>query len=215
MGLSTTYLVTTKNLEAFLNAVTTAQAPERFTTKFLQQLEFSSSNDRLFIGVIKALGLIDEDGVPKQRYFEFLDQTQSRRIMAQGIKEAYEDLFRINIQANTLSAEEVKNKLKTLTRGEKSDNVLNLMANTFRALCDWAEWDKPEKPAEKPTPVNVVPTKEVGPEKKESGQEGHTDGIVKLKTMGLHYNIQIHLPETRDSAVYDAIFKSLKDHLLH
>ena len=28
-----------------------------------------------------------------------------------------------------------------------------------------------------------------------------------------HYNIQIHLPESRDQAVYDAIFKSLKKHL--
>lgn len=33
-------------------------------------------------------------------------------------------------------------------------------------------------------------------------------------TPSLHYNIQIHLPETRDAAVYDAIFKSLKEHLM-
>ena len=32
--------------------------------------------------------------------------------------------------------------------------------------------------------------------------------------MGLHYNIQIDLPATRDSAIYDAIFKSLKEHIL-
>jgi hypothetical protein len=33
-------------------------------------------------------------------------------------------------------------------------------------------------------------------------------------TVGLHYNIQIHLPATKDLEVYNAIFKSLKDHLL-
>lgn len=32
--------------------------------------------------------------------------------------------------------------------------------------------------------------------------------------MNLHYNIQIHLPETTNMAVYDAIFQSLKKHLM-
>jgi hypothetical protein len=30
----------------------------------------------------------------------------------------------------------------------------------------------------------------------------------------LHYNIQIHLPATKDIEVFNAIFKSLKEHLL-
>jgi hypothetical protein len=30
---------------------------------------------------------------------------------------------------------------------------------------------------------------------------------------GLHYNIQIHLPATKDIEVFNAIFKSLKEHL--
>jgi hypothetical protein len=38
--------------------------------------------------------------------------------------------------------------------------------------------------------------------------------INKKITTEMHYNIQIHLPETRDITVYDAIFKSLKQHLL-
>ena len=58
MSLPTSYLITTKNLEAFFNAVINAQAPERFTTKFLESLEFKSTNDRLLIGVLKALNLI-------------------------------------------------------------------------------------------------------------------------------------------------------------
>jgi len=45
------YLVTTKNLDAFFNALTNAQAPAKFTQKFLEQLEFKSTNDRLYIGL--------------------------------------------------------------------------------------------------------------------------------------------------------------------
>jgi hypothetical protein len=36
----------------------------------------------------------------------------------------------------------------------------------------------------------------------------------KTSGVGLHYNIQIHLPATKDLEVYNAKFKSLKDHLI-
>ena len=206
MSLTNTYLVTTRNLEAFLNALQTAQAPERFTNKFLQDLEFSSSNDRLFLGLLKGLGFIDESGAPQQRYFDFLDQTQAKQVLAQAIREAYDDLFRINKDAQTLSEEEVKNKLKTLTRGEKSDKVVGLMAKTFKALCDYADWSKPSKAPPAPeSKQEIVAPKEMTKPPVERPQP---------RAMGLHYDIQIHLPATRDSAVYDAIFRSLKDHLL-
>jgi hypothetical protein len=39
-------------------------------------------------------------------------------------------------------------------------------------------------------------------------QRVHGDGV-----SGLHYNIQIHLPATKDVEVYNSIFKSLKEHL--
>src|SRR5713101_248490 len=124
MALTTSYLVTTKNLEAFFNAIRGAKAPEHFTNKFLTQLDFSSSNDRLFISVLKGLGFLDDSGAPTQRYYAFLDQGESGKILAEAIREAYGDLFQINIKANQLNVDEVKNKLKTLTLGQKSENVV-------------------------------------------------------------------------------------------
>lgn len=88
MALTTSYLTSVKNLDSILNSIISAKAPERFTTRFLEDLGFKSSNDRLYIGMFKALGLLDENGVPTQRYFQFLDQTRSRRIIAEGIQEA-------------------------------------------------------------------------------------------------------------------------------
>jgi hypothetical protein len=214
VALTTAYLVTPKNLEAFLNAVKTAQAPERMTTKFLTDLDFTSSNDRLFIGVFKALGFITESGEPTNRYFEFLDQSQSGRVLAQGIREAYDDLFRVNKEAYKLDENDVKNKLKTLTRGEKSENVVGLMAKTFVALSALADWSKAETPVEQVATAHEASGNAAG----RPGSAPITAGVARsdtrLTAMGLHYNIQIHLPASRDSAVYDAIFKSLKDHLL-
>jgi hypothetical protein len=206
------YLVTTKNLNDFFNAIITARAPERFSHTFLQQLEFTSSNDRLFVGILKGLGFLDESSTPRQRYYDFLDQTQSGIVLAEAIREAYSDLFALNKHAHTMNVDEVKNKFRSLTQGQKSDNVISLMANTFKALCDYANWDttvetkKVEKKEQKD--VNQSTANEIN--------KASTEPTQKDKSISptLHYNIQIHLPESRDPAVFDAIFRSLKEHLL-
>jgi hypothetical protein len=218
MSLSTAYLVTTKNLEAFLNAIKTAKAPERVNNKFLTNLEFTTTNDRLFIGLLKALGFVDDSGVPTKRYFDFLDQTRSGIILAEAIREAYSDLFAINTKAQELSLEEVKNKLRTLTQGQNSDNVLGLMAKTFKALTDLGDWNAPvgtgasSTPSPAPVAETEHPAKEHEPAAKQVQEE--RDGKSRLQFRELHYNIQIVLPESRDIAVYDAIFESLRRHLL-
>ncbi len=60
MALSNAYLMTSKNLEGIFAAIRNAQAPEKFTIKFLESLGFTATNDRLIIGVLKALGFLDE-----------------------------------------------------------------------------------------------------------------------------------------------------------
>ena len=224
MSLPEQYLVTAKNIEAFFNSIINAQPPKKFTQKFLEQLEFKSVNDRLMIGVLKALGFVDSEGIPQDKYFEFIDQTQSKTVLADAIKDAYSDLFAINKNANTLTENEVKNKFKTLLQGSKSDNVVNLMAKTFRALCDYADFSEAEAKNESLAKSNSEQRSnnfsQANDYKQNNDYNQNTDKenriIQELKAIQtqMHYNIQIHLPETRDMAVYEAIFKALKEHLL-
>jgi len=199
-------MTTTKNIEGILNAIKTAQAPEKFTTRFLASLEYKSAADRLIIGVLKGLKFIDEASAPTESYFRFLDQSESGRVLAEGIREAYDDLFRVNIKANELSLADVKNKFRTLTQGQKSDTVLDDMAQTFVALCALADWTTPPASAIQAT-VEEKPQDSVTP-------AIATAQVQSLPVGQLCYNIQIILPATRDTAVYDALFKSLKEHLL-
>lgn len=210
MALTNAYLVTTRNLESFLNALQSAKAPERFTNKFLSQLDFTSSNDRLFIGLLKGLGFIDESGTPTQRYYLYLDQTQAGRVLSDALREAYEDLFAVNLKAQEMSVEDVKNKLRTLTLGQKSDKVVGMMANTFKALSDLADWDAPPATptaVSQPLPTEALPVVPLADPKPVS------DGVSPTaKPFELHYDIQIHLPESRDPAVFDAVFQALRRH---
>jgi hypothetical protein len=215
MALISAYLTTTKNLEAILEAIRNAQAPEKFASRFLVELGFESTNDRLMVGVLKGLGFLDESGEPTERYFAFLDDTQSDRVLAEAIREAYGDLFRVNSKAHEMDQKEVKQKIKTLTRGTKSKTVLDKMAMTFVSLCDFANFEAP------PAAKKLKQPEKKRDEKKEDLQKGPVSEKVspEVPTPGkrmfdLAYNIHIELPATRDRAVYDAIFRSLKEHIL-
>lgn len=212
MALTESYLITTKRLKEFLNDLVTTRPPERFNNKFLESLGYPFTNDRLFIGMLKALGFLDQNGVPKERYYKFIDPAISKQVLANGIREAYEDLFAVNTKAYSMSKTEVKNKLKTLFQGNKSEKVLQLMSATFKGLCDYADFSN-KSLVTKPREEDF----EVLDENEGFNEQNNLEiGEIIKKTINteMHYNIQIHLPETKDMAVYDAIFKSLKKHLL-
>lgn len=88
-----------------------------------------------------------------------------------------------------------------------SDHVAGLMTKTFLGLLQHADLSGK---------ASVAPTEEVI-----AGKPNDTyDDIQGRSTWqpgvaGLHYNIQIHLPATKDVEVYNAIFKSLREHLLN
>ena len=144
MALPTAYLTSAKRLNEFFNAIISAQAPTRFTQKFLENLGFKSSSDRLFIGILKALGFLDGNNAPTSVYYSFLDQTESKKILAKQILLAYSDLFQLNKSANEFSSTEVKSKFKSLTEGQKTDNVLSYIVTTFTKLVEYADWSDTE-----------------------------------------------------------------------
>jgi hypothetical protein len=212
MAVPKAYLTSTKNVKDILTAIQQAQAPKQFSMTFLANLGFKSSADRLFIGLLKALGFLSANGAPTSRYFEYLDQTQSSRVLAEALRDAYADLFELNVNAEKMTRDEVKNKLKTLTQGQFSDDVLGKMATTFTALAAEADFEAVE-PADVPTDDGEEEQQQTSPPG--DGRAPPTPpGRAKLGGLGgLVYNIQIQLPESRDPAVYDALFRSLKTHL--
>lgn len=213
MSLPTSYMTTTKNVSAILSAIQGAKAPPKFAQSFLEGLGFKNKSDRLIIGVLKSLGFLSDGGEPTKRYFEFLDQSQGDRVLAEAVEDAYSDLFQVDREAQKLPVATVKNKLKTLTQGQYSDAVLQWMSNTFNTLAGLADFESArglaKKIVTKPDPVNDDEPTDKG-RKKVNIDQSERDEIV---VQGLNYVINIQLPDSRDPAVYDAIFKSMREHL--
>lgn len=208
MALPTSYMTGGfSKIPQYFDTLLTARAPEKFTVKFLADLSFTSSNDRQFINVLKSIGFLDDSGTPTDRYFKFLDQSCSKKMVAEGIREAYVDLFNLNVSANTLSQSEVEGKFKTLTNGSKAATTITQMAKTFTVLCGYADWSE-NAPTREQAHNNV---EEDNPKHENEEKEYR----VKQEKAGfdLNYDIHIHLPASRDQAVYDALFASLSKHI--
>jgi hypothetical protein len=212
MSLPDSYTLKPGAIPAYFDTILAANPPERFSVKFLENLGFTGTNDRLLVGILKDLGFIDPDGAPQKRYFEFMDSSQSKVVLAEAIRQAYADLFAINRKANELSAKEVSNKLRTLYAGKKTDLVIGNIAKTFYAFCQYADFSGQRVESPKAEGKSAVEEKEP-----ENGDDVVEDlapkKTVSLSIDSMQYHINIVLPESRDQAVYDAIFKSLKDHL--
>lgn len=204
MALTSSYVQVYGKIPQFLQTIRDGQAPEVFTQTYLKDLGFTSSADRPLISLMKALGFLSTEGVPTDRYHAYRDGSQSRRVMGEALRDAYGDLFTIRAQPSESDRPLIEGKFKSTHNC--SDRLAALMAKTFFALLDQADlgaskaWS-PEPPAEK-TPIEV------------SGPPLQPATPPLDSAPALHYNIQIHLPATKDVEVYSAIFKSLREHLI-
>ncbi len=183
-------------------------APETFTLSHLRGLGFTSSNDNAIIPLLKALGFLTSDGKPTQRYNDYRDHSKSKAIMGQAIKDAYGDLFLINENISDSDKPAVQGKFKATHN--VSDDVAERMTRTFYALLDLAEINN-ESSID--TNQNAGDTGDGGKPKGEN-TPGPKSEINKIGIGGMYYNIQIHLPATKDVEVYNSIFKSLKEHVI-
>lgn len=207
MALPESYVNNVGNLAKFLDQIRAAGVPDRVTFEFLKTLGFKSSNDRPIITVLKGIGFLDANGTPTDAYRAFRDPHGGPQVLARALRTAYSDLFLANTKAHELPVEKLKGIIATKT--SKGDAVVRLIASTFKALCKAADFSEA---GDAGSQTAIPHTK--------SKEEKVVDGTTppppppRLGVPGFHYNIQIHLPTTTDITVYNAIFKSLKEHLL-
>jgi hypothetical protein len=210
MALTNAYVQVYGKLGEVFNKLAQAQAPEKFTVQYLKDLGFGSSNYRALIPLLKGLGFLSVDGLPTQRYHEYRNSALSKRVMGAAIRDSYGDIFTISAAPTANDRKLIEGKFKS--QHNVSNNTAKLMASTFFSLLDLAD-------------LSLADKREL--DKKEGAPKDHKEPTPRaLKALtdvpslpraasrpNLHYNIQIHLPATKDVEVFNAIFKSLKEHL--
>ncbi len=129
--------------------------------------------------------------------------------MAEALRDAYSDVFTVNQKAHEQSSTTLGGTFKRITG--KGDAVSVKMATTFKALTGMADWSAAGAavPVEDDPPV-------VEPAGIESAPETTSTPTPVAPLSGfpsLHHDVHVHLPVSTDVKVYDAIFRSLREHL--
>ncbi len=200
------YMVANGKISQILDKLRKAAEPSKFTHSFLTQLGFASTNDRAIIPLLKKLQFLTDDSTPTAKYKDLRDPTRFRNVLGEQIKELYSDIYAINTKIHEANEDEIKGAISRVTG--KDETSVTRFYTTYKTLTDIAEFDEPTTPL-----IQVVEPKlethEPEKRKSEVKMPTHTIG-----SPDFHYNIQIHLPATTDIAVYNAIFKSIKENLM-
>lgn len=208
-----------RNLPAFMNATGTiskildkikvAATPSRFTQDFLSTgLGFPGGGAKAFIPLAKKMGLLATDGAPSDLYKQFRNTNTdvSRSAMGKALKNAYPDIYSRNEYAHKLSRSDLEGLLVEMTGNEKGNSSLRAIIGTFEAIKSFASFDERNE-------ESVEEEKEKVAEVSVRAIEDNNGFDANLK-LGLSYTINLVLPKTDDVAVFNAIFKSLRDNLL-
>lgn len=203
MALTNTYTIAVSRIPDLFTKIRDGQAPDQFTNQLLKDWGFTSSNDRALIPLLKELGFLSPDGKPTSLYHEYRDHSRSKEVMAQALRKAYSDIFLIKEHPTEADKDLIQGKFKSYHN--VSDHVSSLMTKTFLSLLKLS--DLKASPKKKP---QMEETKE-----SDSVDSSNIPAKPLPVKPGLYYNIQIHLPATKDVEVYNAIFKSLREHLIN
>lgn len=202
------YLLTPGSLTKILNKICEATVPENFNPDFLgTKLGFPGGNQRMFISWAKKCGFLNSDGTPTQIYKDFRNPNYRGAAMALAVKKGYSEIYERNEYAQDLSRAELTKLVSEITGSPHDNSTVKAIVGTFWAAKELADFEA--KPDEKIEKENVSDFKEP---KEVPSDPGKT---IKKLNLGLSYTINLVLPKTDDPAVYNAIFKSLKENLLH
>lgn len=207
------YMLSPSLIPRTLNKIQEAKRPERFTQDFLEtKLGLSGGGARPVIPLLKRLGFLAPDGVPTKRYDQYRNEYTRKRAVAEGMKEAFSEIFDRNIYAQELDKAKLTGLVLEITGAAPEDRTTVAIVGTFSALSDLADFDT-ESEAE--LIENASISDKIEPPQQASHHSGASirDATDQVD-FRVGYTINLNLPETTDPEVFNAIFKSLKEHLL-
>lgn len=195
------YTTVPNALRKFLKVVPEKPKPSKVNNSLLDSYGLSGSNSNSIIRVLKTIGMLNGDASPTELYVTFMRPQAGPLALAQAIREVYAPLFE---SSHTPYKQETSEMLRTFRiHSGGGENTLNLQAQTFKTLCEFADFEgtvpnrsgslPPEAPS--PFPGEIPP------------------GIPPIPPTpplpSIHIDLHIHLPENKSQRDYQAIIEDI------
>ncbi len=209
------YLAAPTNIPKAFEKIKQVPTPPRITQDFVKtKLQVPSSSGNQMTAFLKRLGFANADGTPSELYIKFRNKKTAGRAVEQAIRTAYAPLYDHNEYMHDLSEDDLRGLIVQITGAAEDARSVDLILRCIMllkgyAIFDGAEETEPEGEGKQEAQQQTIPNSPVTPP---VVQEQH--GRHKKLGMNLSYTINLNLPPSTDIAVFNAIFKSLKENLL-
>ncbi|WP_345956391.1 DUF5343 domain-containing protein [Pseudomonas fulva] len=199
-------------LSNMLEKIKSASVPERFTQDFVStKLAMKGGTAAACIPFVKKMGFVASDGTPTEQYKEFRNPRKSRVAVGKAFRKLYEKLYEMNEYVHDASDQEILGLIVECTGGARDSSVTKATLTTINMLRRISDFDGDETIEQSDSELS----KPVSPASLQTGPQIQLPfPTSSAKSINLAYTINLNLPATKDIEVFNAIFKSLKEHIL-
>lgn len=206
------YVTAPGNIDKALRAIKSAATPARVSQDFVKTiLNIPGGSGDQMTSYLKKIGLVNPDGTPSDVYKKFRNPGSTGTAATEALKIGYGPLYTRNEYMHQLSDDKLHGLIIEETGQGDESTVGSLILACIKAIKKFADWstaDTAEK-AEKPATSALVKRPPA-----DQSQTPHPPPTTGRLGLSLSYTINLNLPATSDVAVFNAIFKSLKENLL-
>lgn len=203
------YVATPGSIKTALEKIRSAATPERVTKDFITTvLQIKGGTGGNLPPFLKRIGFVGSDGAPTDLYKRFRNPATGGAAVADAIKLGYKELLQANEYFYRLSDKDLLSLIVQVTGVEADNRAAALTLSAIKMLKGFANFDAPEVVGvTQDQPVFAEPNPRVAAWSAPNSNGGKIG-------LNLSYTINLNLPATADQAVFNAIFRSLKEHLL-
>lgn len=202
------YVTAPGNIEKTLNGIKSAATPERVSLDFVKTiLQIPSGSGNQMNSYLKKIGFVNPDGTPSSVYKKFRNSATSGNAVAEALRFGYAPLYARNEYMHQLPDNQLKGLIIEETGQSEDNSAVGYILSAIKALKKFAKWEDVSIVEDENNQVNSSTTPSIDLYPKVA--------IPGSKTgLNLSYTITLNLPATSDIAVFNAIFKSLRENLL-
>lgn len=190
------YTTQPKALRRLLEEIPKRPKPPKVNIETLKAWNVSSNNNAsTAIGVLKKIGLLGSAGEPTTTYVDFMKTGTGPSVLAERIKDTYQILFQNSHAPQNESGEELR-KLFNIHSGG-GDDAMRFQIQTFKALCDYANFGNTSGAAVGSPGIGASPEKNTG----------------GTMLPAIEVDLHIHLPENKTTRDYEAIIQDIAKYI--
>lgn len=204
------YVTTPGNIDKALSNIKTAATPQNVNQDFVKTiLKIPGGSGNQMAAFLRKVGFIRPDGSPSDIYTRFRNDASAGRAAAEALKIGYAPLAVRNEYWYALADDKLRGLIVEETGSAKDASTVGMILACIKAIRKHANFDSATEPEIAVAPALAVPAPKPYTDPPQLPLPG-----AQAVGLRLGYNINLNLPATSDIAVFNAIFKSLRENLL-